>query len=209
MHKTLRSSLSILIVSGLCATACAASTEDDSTTGDGTVGSSDANVVIATDQACNLVAFYASGNPEVKRALDWAGAKVPYSKSITRGSAPYRADCSGLVSHAWQLPTAGGGPDTSHLAPYNDTYSTPLASWEDLQAGDALNFHGNGHGHVMLFVGWVDASHKDFCTLEEFATGKPASVVRHGVTDPASHWGGGPNAGTMIHTYLPIRKAGD
>ncbi len=61
---------------------------------------------------------------------------------------PYRSDCSGLVSWAWQLPPPGRV--TTGFAPFvNDITSAIAAS--DLQPGDAVN----SSDHVMLFKAWV------------------------------------------------------
>lgn len=53
-------------------------------------------------------------------------------------------DCSGLVSRCWRLPRAYSTRDLPRLC-------TPLASLDELKAGDILNVH---NAHVLLFTGW-------------------------------------------------------
>ena len=108
------------------------------------------------------------GADAVTRARQWVAAKVPYcggpngghdaicgGTCSRTGSAdepqwnPYRSDCSGLVSWAWDLPAPGAV--TSGLAPY-ETSSSHTVNGIDLVPGDALN----NETHVMLFAGWTD-----------------------------------------------------
>jgi hypothetical protein len=81
------------------------------------------------------------------RAQSWVDAKVPYSQSSyfknTYGS--YRQDCSGYVSMAWDL-------SSSHVASTLPQVSHKLASFNDLQPGDAVN---HTCCHVMLFKKWI------------------------------------------------------
>jgi hypothetical protein len=101
----------------------------------------------------------------MSRAREWLSvedggplaAGVPYSQEVDssgRGSGPggYRADCSGFVSYAWQLPQPG--LDTTRLHEVSSEVDIP-----DLQSGDALNNQRpNDAGHVVLFLEWLDRS---------------------------------------------------
>lgn len=53
-------------------------------------------------------------------------------------------DCSGFVSRCWNLPR----PYSTNQLP---KICDPLASWDDLRAGDILL----NHKHVVLFVKWT------------------------------------------------------
>ncbi len=63
---------------------------------------------------------------------------------------PYRSDCSGLISWAWQLPPPG--LVTDEFAPFSTAQSTVIQCM-DLQPGDAAN--RNNVGHIVLFKQWV------------------------------------------------------
>lgn len=54
-------------------------------------------------------------------------------------------DCSGFISRCWRLPRAYS---TRELA----SICQPLASFDDLQAGDILNIHNE---HALLFSHWI------------------------------------------------------
>lgn len=108
-------------------------------------------------------------SPAVARAMLWVAAKLPYcqapnhkhdadtdcSSTCTRPDNPdwdpYRSDCSGLVSWAWDLPPPGR--TTATLAPFDLEVSTEIDA-ATLQPGDAIN---NDH-HTMLFAHWNDAA---------------------------------------------------
>jgi len=61
---------------------------------------------------------------------------------------PYRSDCSGFVSWAWDLPAPGR--TTGDFAPFTtDLTHTILGT--DLRPGDAVN----NSNHMMLFKEWV------------------------------------------------------
>jgi hypothetical protein len=62
---------------------------------------------------------------------------------------PYRSDCSGFVSWAWDLPPPGR--TTDELAPAV-TDITQAIDGHALQPGDALNIPGD---HMILFVSWI------------------------------------------------------
>ncbi|MGH7297347.1 MAG: glycoside hydrolase family 25 protein [Polyangiaceae bacterium] len=63
---------------------------------------------------------------------------------------PYRSDCSGFVSWAWQLPAPG--LVTDQFAPFDTSASTTI-DCVDMQPGDAAN--RNSVGHIVLFKEWV------------------------------------------------------
>ena len=101
----------------------------------------------------------------VARAMQWADVQVPYCQApnhkpdhdaacpstCTRPDNPewdpYRSDCSGFVSWAWDLPAPGRV--TSTFAPFKTDITHVIAA-TDLRRGDAVN---NDH-HMMLFKGW-------------------------------------------------------
>jgi len=105
-------------------------------------------------------------NPAVARAQLWVDAKVPYcqapnhkpdadaacASTCTRPDNaawdPYRSDCSGFVSWAWDLPAPGR--TTSLFAPFKTDITTAIQA-ADLVPGDAVN----NDQHMMLFVAWV------------------------------------------------------
>jgi MYXO-CTERM domain-containing protein len=108
-----------------------------------------------------------SGNDAVARGALWVAAQVPYCQSANgqpdpdnscssvcmRPSNadwdPYRSDCSGFVSWAWNLPAPGR--TTSEFAPaVNDI--TQAIDGNSLEPGDALNVPGD---HIVLFVAWI------------------------------------------------------
>jgi hypothetical protein len=107
-----------------------------------------------------------SGNDAVARGALWVAAQVPYCQSpngqpdqdpscssvCSRPSNPdwdpYRSDCSGFVSWAWDLPAPGR--TTSDFAPAV-TDITQAIDGNTLMPGDALNIPGD---HMVLFVAW-------------------------------------------------------
>jgi hypothetical protein len=103
----------------------------------------------------------------------------------------YRRDCSGFISNVWGLPTPGR--ITSGFAPYDTTESFAVA-WDDLVVGDAINIDTATRKHILLFAGWYDAGHTQFCAYEEFACGRPNYL---GLRNKADYTG-----------WNPIRKRG-
>lgn len=63
---------------------------------------------------------------------------------------PYRSDCSGFISWAWELPSPGRV--TGEFAPFETAVSSTIAC-TDLKPGDAAN--KNAGGHIVLFKEWV------------------------------------------------------
>lgn len=108
-----------------------------------------------------------SGNDAVARGALWVAAEVPYCQSPNGQSDPdpscasvcerpsnaewdpYRSDCSGFVSWAWNLPAPGR--TTDDFAPAV-TDITQVIDGMSLLPGDALNIPGD---HIVLFVSWV------------------------------------------------------
>jgi hypothetical protein len=102
----------------------------------------------------------------VDRAENWVKKHVPYSMSKyypDPQGVKYRTDCSGFVSMA--LHTSAPGRSTVSLP----EIGTAIA-WSALKVGDFVGTLGAGtggaDGHVTLFNGWVDSSHKAYKTLE-------------------------------------------
>jgi hypothetical protein len=101
---------------------------------------------------CATIDVTRADNGFAARAKQWVDARLIYANYPIAGSSGYRADCSGLISFAWQLPTPGAV--TGNLKDH--AYYVAI---DDLASGDALNTEGWGlHAHVMLFVEWVDGS---------------------------------------------------
>jgi hypothetical protein len=106
------------------------------------------------------------GEKSVARGMLWVQAMVPYcqaanhqpdydsacSSTCTRPDVPdwdpYRSDCSGFVSWAWDLPAPGRV--TSTFAPFK-TDITHAIDGSELRPGDAIN----NSDHIMLFAEWV------------------------------------------------------
>lgn len=139
---------------------CAAPTEDD----EGDVG--DSEEALSQGQRCRLTreAIYASTTDPRRRAIrrgfQWLDARVPYSQSASYGG--YRTDCSGFVSMCWEL---GRSPTTASFRS-GDGEAHRLSSYDALLPGDALL----RQGHIVLFLGWNDASRSGACVLEQAST---------------------------------------
>jgi MYXO-CTERM domain-containing protein len=163
--------------------------------------------VSGCNQAAIRAAAPASAQGMLDRAYSWVNAGIMYCECVVSGTSGYRADCSGFVSYIWSLPAPGDTTYDFPGGPWNDGRATAI-SWSDLTIGDALNFGGNvsaGTGHVMLFGGWLDSGHTQFCSIEESSTGTPAHIGQHSLGDPGSWWGG---SGTFQSIFQPIRKTG-
>jgi hypothetical protein len=155
----------------------------------------------------------ATGEHSVERGALWVAAKVPYCQAPNHqhdGDTacastcerpanpdwdPYRSDCSGFVSWAWELPPPGR--TTRNFAPFQ-TDLTHTIDALDLRAGDAVN----NSDHIMLFKTWTDPGH-EATFLEETgcSSSQPYAIE---VTAPVTV------AGTMITvmyrgTYSAIR----
>ncbi|MGW4384872.1 hypothetical protein [Kitasatospora sp. NPDC004531] len=103
----------------------------------------------------------------VERAMERVERKLGYSQgAVTNG---YRVDCSGFVSAAWGLSTAGGGTSTGPLISESAGIAHHINK-SDLMPGDALVIHhesGDQNQHVVLFGGWADAAHTKAIILED------------------------------------------
>ncbi|MER7956930.1 hypothetical protein [Streptomyces sp. NPDC096030] len=103
----------------------------------------------------------------IKRAQSWVKQEVPYSQTAwwpdKATGGPYRQDCSGFVSMAWQLPTS----DTTLTLPRR---AHPIAV-KDLKPGDILN----SSGHVILFGAWTDQAKGTFTFYQASRSGYPAN----------------------------------
>jgi hypothetical protein len=82
---------------------------------------------------------------------------------------PVGVDCSGLVSRCWRLYERRSTYDIGKIC-------KPLAGYDDLRPGDALN---KPYNHVILFAGWLDGTHE---TMRVFEAG---DAKRHG--DPSNY----------------------
>ncbi|MGT2532756.1 hypothetical protein ACU4GG_41130 [Streptomyces nojiriensis] len=128
----------------------------------------------------------------IARAKGWVEKSVLYSQKsgwedhVTGG--PYRRDCSGFVSMAWQLRDS------------LTTWSLPsvadrLAGFEQLQAGDALDYPAR---HAVLFGGWTDKAEGDFVYFSESRPGRPARKESANIHDSEI-------AGHPRTAYIPLR----
>jgi len=111
---------------------------------------------------------YAWSRSDCERVAEaWKAGDVPYAQStrynakqfVSTGKGPYRSDCSGFVSAAWDLPAPGA---TTRSITYN------TVSKDELTRCDALLTPG----HVALFWGWSDAAKTKPIVVEEYTTGK-------------------------------------
>jgi MYXO-CTERM domain-containing protein len=164
-------------------------------------------LVASCDEAAIRAEAPPSATPFLDRAFDWVHVGAMYCQCVTSATSPYRADCSGLVSYAWGLGAPGHTTYSLGGGPWDDGQSVVIG-WDQVTIGDALNFPGDpsaGVGHVMLFGGWLDDAHQNFCAVEESSTGTPAHVSHHALGNPGSWWGGSATFGDI---FLPIRLAG-
>ncbi|MEO8798543.1 MAG: hypothetical protein ABI551_11720 [Polyangiaceae bacterium] len=104
----------------------------------------------------------------VDRAEEWVAAKLKYCQAPNGGHDydtacsstcaresnpdwdPYRSDCSGLISWAWELPAPGRV--TGEFAPFDTAVSTTIKC-TDMKPGDAANLKAGGH--IVLFKNWI------------------------------------------------------
>jgi hypothetical protein len=128
----------------------------------------------------------------IARAKDWVKQRVPYSQSrawrddATGG--PYRQDCSGFVSMAWQLKDSLTTQSLPRVA-------NTLPGFSQLEAGDVLDYPA---GHAILFGGWTDRAKGDFVYYSESRSGRPARRDSANIHDNSI-------AGHPRTWYIPLR----
>jgi hypothetical protein len=142
-----------------------------------------APITAVSDQCVNADA--SARADMIARAQSWANVQYSQSKLQADLHDGYRRDCSGFVSMVWQLPTTGGGPDTTALG--TSTYSHAI-SWSQLKPGDALLNPGT---HVRLFEAWYDDAHTQYWYYE--------------MGDPSTDWNHDHTA-VQTNVYTPIRR---
>ena len=132
----------------------------------------------------------------VARGKVWVNANVPYSQSKCHKTAGpwndrYRTDCSGFISMVWALDRSYTTLD--FVTDRKGKWST--ISWSSLKPGDAVVYRKNGHGHIVLFVGWANSAHTAIKAYEEKGTAYgTVATVRYVSTLKANG-------------YHPIRRA--
>jgi|GEM_PF-1936674 len=165
MLHHLRAAFVLPLLTAFALSACASEVDPADENGD----TGETSAAISTS-ACKLsrsaILASATGGRRtaIERGFGWLDARVSYSQSAYK--AGYRTDCSGFVSMCWQLGTsyttadfsAGGGK------------SGPIGAYSKLLPGDALVRRSGGSGHIVLFLGWNDASHSAACVLEQAST---------------------------------------
>ncbi|MFJ8164179.1 hypothetical protein ACIRBY_25080 [Streptomyces sp. NPDC096136] len=127
----------------------------------------------------------------ISRAKSWVDQGVPYSqesgwKDEATGG-PYRRDCSGFVSMAWQLRTSLTTETLSTVA--------QRISVSELEPGDALV---NTTSHALLFGGWTNRAKGDFFYYSEPRPGRQASRAGGNIHDYKI-------AGYFPSSYVPLR----
>jgi len=198
--------LAALFLPGLSACG-AASPADGGPVADTRVAATSQALVAACEEGAIRADAPASAIPFLDRAFEWVHIGAMYCQCVTAETSPYRADCSGLVSYAWGLAPPGHTTYSFAGGPWDDGQSVVIG-WNELTIGDALNFPGDpnqGVGHIMLFGGWLDAAHTEFCAIEESSVGTPAHVSKHAISNPGSWWGGW---GIFSDIFLPVRLTG-
>ena len=168
----------LLFVLAGCASADAV-TEDDGDTGDESAALSEQCHASRSDI---LASTTGERRDAIARGFTWLDKNVQYSQSRSYGG--YRTDCSGFVSMCWELNRSYTTADFSTGG--GDSFK--LASYDALVPGDALVRRHGGSGHMVLFLGWNDASRKTACVLEQNST---ALDMELGVRSAASLHAGG------------------
>ena len=124
----------------------------------------------------------------IARADDWMNAQVPYSTAQESGSdwnfwsddatgGPYRQDCSGFVSMAWDLSDSLVTWTLPQVATVTDGN---ISGDTNLNPGDALDYTAD---HVVLFDHWTDQSTGDFVYDAEHAPGQVTNQMAGNVYD--------------------------
>jgi len=102
----------------------------------------------------------------IKRANDWVEKKKPYCQCNSdccgtcdmchEGNPPYRCDCSGFVSHSWELP---GGLVTQTLHTVGHYIEK-----KHLKKGDVMLYAAE---HVVIFNGWTSDAETHYHAIQE------------------------------------------
>jgi hypothetical protein len=119
--------------------------------------------------------WYAGGGTNVGVPYCWGGASTlaEFDRGLQQGrpagyhfrgprknhpdsALPVGVDCSGLVSRCWRLYARRSTYDIGKIC-------EPLASYDDLRPGDAVN---KPYNHVILFEGWLDGTHEKMHVFE-------------------------------------------
>jgi hypothetical protein len=167
MQHDLRTSFALSLVAGFAAfvlPACAAESAIDGAGDTGELESALSASSCKLSRSAILASVTGARRTAIERGFGWYDAGVPYSQSALHAS--YRTDCSGFVSMCWQL----GSSYTTAEFSTGGGQSEPIGSYANLLPGDALVRRANGSGHIVLFLGWSDASHSAACVLEEAST---------------------------------------
>jgi hypothetical protein len=178
MHRSL-STIIVSFTTVFALVGCSAAPDDDESDGDEAIEGETG--IIEDGVAANGCNRHEAIFPQtldrdrwvIDRALKWVDAHVMYSQTHTRNG--WRQDCSGFVSMSWKLEGTQPGLVTGTMGARSHGID-----WHDLRPGDALNKPDH---HVMLFAGWANKAHTEFCALEEYATGHPASITRRSRAD--------------------------
>jgi hypothetical protein len=105
----------------------------------------------------------------MRRGFDWVHHHVTYSQVPQSQWGGYRTDCSGFVSMSWGLPPPGETTSTFYQVEH-------AIGWDNLLPGDAIVRPGH---HMVLFAGWTNQARTQFCAIEEYNYGHPATVFHH------------------------------
>ena len=159
-----RSLLVLPLLAALALTACASEASPDDSGDTGELESAITTASCRLSRSAILASVTGARRAAITRGFGWYDAQVPYSQSAYHGG--YRTDCSGFVSMCWQL---GTSYTTANFAT-GGGQSELLGSYNSLLPGDALVRRSDGHGHIVLFLGWDDAAHSAACVLEEAST---------------------------------------
>ncbi|MFI8952631.1 hypothetical protein ACIGO6_39955, partial [Streptomyces sp. NPDC053750] len=131
----------------------------------------------------------------IRRAQAWVEKKVRYSQSewhtdqATGG--PWRQDCSGFISMAWQLPAS----ETTLTLP---RHARPI-DVRTLQPGDLLN----SSSHALLFHRWTDKAKGRFTYYQESNPRVPTNLSRGNINAPTL--AGHPTSSYRAYRYNNIR----
>jgi len=92
-----------------------------------------------------------------------AGAQGQYCECVCPHLSPWRCDCSGLTSYAWELPAPG------HTTSTLPSVSVRLGGWAAMEPGDIILKPGT---HVEVFRSWSTAgSVFNYCGCHNTADG--------------------------------------